>query len=242
MAGRDGAGGDPPALLRVRGLQRAFDGGMAVDGLDLDVRRGWCTALLGHNGSGKSTVVRCLGGQLTPTRGSIEIDGHDALADESAVRALRAVVPDPSLDRDDLTVHESVGRVAAAHGRSDADVHAVLEEFGLTSRRDARPHQLSLGLQQRAQLACGFVRPFDLLVLDEPSQYLDLVATEHLVARLHRELARGAGIVLTSHDPDLARAVADEAIILEDGREVARGAPSTVLAGEAAVRAGLAWP
>lgn len=241
MAGRGGAGSGSPALLRVRDLRWAYDGGVAVDGLDLDVRRGWCIALLGHNGSGKSTVVRCLGGHLTPTEGSIEIDGHDALLDDPAVRALRAVVPDPSLDGDGLTVRETVGRAAAAHGLGDDAVDAVLEEFGLTSRRDARPHQLSLGLQQRAQLAGGFVRPFELLVLDEPSQYLDLVATEHLVERLHGELARGAGIVLTSHDPDLARAVADEAIILEDGREVARGAPDAVLAGDAAVRAGLAW-
>jgi ABC-2 type transport system ATP-binding protein len=234
-------GGAPGTLLRVRGLRRAFDGVVAVDGLDLDVRRGWCIALLGHNGSGKSTVVRCLGGQLPPSRGSIEIDGHDALVDGPAVRALRAVVPDPALDRGDLTVRESVGRVAAAHARGEDAVDAILDEFGLTSRRDARPHQLSLGLQQRAELARGFVRPFELLVLDEPSQYLDLVATEQLVARLDGEPARGAGIVLTSHDPDLARAVADEAIILEDGREVARGTPDEVLAGDAAVRAGLAW-
>jgi ABC-2 type transport system ATP-binding protein len=232
-------------VLRVRGLGRDHDQVVALDGLDLDVPRGGCAALVGHNGSGKSTAVRCLGGQLEPSRGSIEIDGRDAVADPSAVARLRAVVPDPSVTADGATVREQLERVTATHdlGPRAADaVDHTLELLGLTSRQHAAHHQLSRGLRRRAELACGLVRPADLLVLDEPTAYLDEASVDVVVRRLADALDHGVGVVLTTHDPDVARFLADEVIVLEDGRVADRGTPEQVLVGAAAARAGLAAP
>jgi ABC-2 type transport system ATP-binding protein len=237
--------GPAGALLRVRGLGRDHGEVVALDGLDLDVPRGRCVAVVGHNGSGKSTVVRCLGGQLEPSRGSIEIDGRDAVADPVAAARRRAVVPDPSVTTDGTTVREQLERVASAHGlgpRAGAAVDHTLELLGLTSRQHAAHHQLSRGLRRRAELALGLVRPADLLVLDEPTAYLDEVSVEVVVRRLAEALEDGTGIVLTTHDPDVARFLADEVVVLEDGRVADRGTPEQVLAGAAAERAGLAAP
>jgi ABC-2 type transport system ATP-binding protein len=232
-------------LLRARDLGVRFDEVVALAGLDLELQRGSCVAVVGHNGCGKSTLVRCLGGQVAPTAGHLEVDGRDPAEDPDRTARLRAVVPDPAVTDEDRTVREQLAAVATAHGLGpavDGAVTTTLEAFGLTSRLEARPHQLSLGLRQRAQLATAFVRPAELLLLDEPTQYLDVAATEALVERLFDAMARGAGIVLTSHDPELARAVADEVLVLEDGRPVDRGAPQTVLSGAAAERAGLVLP
>jgi ABC-2 type transport system ATP-binding protein len=237
----DGASAGAP-LLRARDLTCAFDGRVALESLDLEVPRGWCVALVGHNGSGKSTAVRCLGGQQAPTRGEVRIGGFDAATAGADVARLRSVVPDEGVDALDLTVRERVEHVASEHGLGDRAPSAaagILEQLGLHSRREAHAHQLSLGLHQRAQLACGLVRPFELLILDEPTRYLDVVATEQVVDRLVAELDRGCGLVLTSHDPELVRALADEALVLEEGRTVARGTPDDVLVSDAAVRAGL---
>ncbi len=230
------------ALLVVHDLGKRYDDVVALAGLELTLARGTCVALLGHNGSGKSTAVRCIGGQLAPSSGSVVIDGRDAADDDVATRATRAVVPDAPAFYPDLTVREHVELVATAHGLGSevADtVAAVLDEFGLTSRADALPQQLSSGLRQRAQLACGFVRPFDLLLLDEPTQYLDAASSERLRRRLLAEKARGAGLLLTTHDPDLVRGLADEVIVLEDGVVAARGDHASALASDAAARAGL---
>lgn len=241
-------GGQPTPgspLLHVRALAKRYDGVIALDGLDLAVERGSCVALLGHNGSGKSTAVRCIGGQLPPSEGRVLIDGRDAADDDVSTRATRAVVPDAPAFYPDLTVREHLELVATAHGLGaalDATISAVLEEFGLTSRAEALPQQLSSGLRQRAQLACGVVRPFDLLLLDEPTQYLDAASSDRLRTRMLAEKARGAGILVTTHDPDLVRGVADEVIVLEDGVVAVRGDHATALASEAAARAGLRAP
>lgn len=237
---------DPGApLLEVRDLGKHYDGVVALDGLDLEVGRGSCVALLGHNGSGKSTAVRCIGSQLAPSSGSIRVDGRDTADDDVHTRATRAVVPDAPAFYPDLTVREHVELVATAHGlraELEATIATVLDELGLASRAEALPQQLSSGLRQRAQLACAFVRPFDLLLLDEPTQYLDAASSDRLRIRLLAEKARGAGIVVTTHDPDLVHGLADELIVLEEGLVAARGDEATALASAAATRAGLQAP
>lgn len=227
-------------LLRVRDLGRDHGEVVVLDGLDLDLSAGGCVALVGMSGGGKSTALRCLAGQLVPTRGTIELAGTDVTADPSAGSDLRAAVPDPAATPEALTVREQLAAVAAAHGAASGAVDEVLDLLGLTSRQDLRHHQLSRGLRRRAELACGLARPAQLLLLDEPTGELDERSVEVVVRELGRRLDRGVAVVLATHDPDVARYLADEVLVLEDGRVADRGAPDVVLAGAAAERAGLA--
>lgn len=231
-------------LLEVRGLTKHYGEVVALAGLDLDLDRGGCVALVGHNGSGKSTALRAIGGQLRPTAGSVRIDHLDVLAtrDPVGTRALLSVVHDAPAFYPDLTVREHVELVATAHGLGtgvDQAADTLLAELDLTGRAGHLPQMLSRGMRQKAQLACGLVRPFDLLLLDEPAQHLDRDAQRWLRDRLHAEKERGAGILLSTHDPAFLRGLADEVVVLVEGEVGARGAPAAALASPAAARAGL---
>lgn len=235
------------ALLEVRGLTKRYADLVALADLDLDVDRGRCVALLGHNGSGKSTALRAIGGHLEPTAGQVRVDGVDILAarDPVASRATRSMVHDAPAFYPDLTVREHVELVATAHGLGrdvDAAVDTLLAELELTHRAGHLPQMLSAGMRQKTQLACGLVRPFDLLLLDEPAQHLDRAASGWLHRRLAAERDRGAGVLLSTHDPAFVRALADEVVVLVDGEVGARGPVEVALASEAAARAGLDGP
>lgn len=210
-------------LLEVTGLTKTYDEVPALVDLDLRVDRGACVALVGHNGSGKTTAIGCIGGRVRPTAGRVLVDGTDAVTarDPVAVRATRSVVGDTAAFYPDLTVREHLEVVAVAHGLgqgTDTAITALLDELSLAHRADHLPQQLSAGMRQKVQLACGLVRPFDLLVLDEPAQYLDQQTTAWLLERLRAERDRGAGVLLSSHDAGFVAEVADEVLVLTDGR------------------------
>ena len=209
-------------LLEVEGLSKRYDAVDALADLNLHVERGACVALVGHNGSGKSTAIGCVGGRLQPTAGRVLVDGIDLLAERDAVtvRARMSLVSDTPAFYPDLTVREHLEVVALAHGlgaETDTAVATVLDDLELTHRADHLPQQLSAGMRQKAQLACGLVRPFELLVLDEPAQYLDVETTDWLLGRLQRARQAGVGILLSSHDAAFVRELADEVIVLTDG-------------------------
>jgi ABC-2 type transport system ATP-binding protein len=166
------------SVLRVSGLRRDFGDLTAVDGFNLDLAAGECVSLIGHNGSGKTTALRVAAGQLVPTSGTVTVSGadvHDRRRGHVA-RARLAFVPDSPVLYDDLTVGEHLELVGLAHGvREDLDgrITMLLERLGLTARRDFLPRQLSRGMRQKTQIACAFVRPFEVLLLDEPVVGLD---------------------------------------------------------------------
>lgn len=209
---------DEVPLLRVRGLTRRFGEYAVVDGLDLDVPAGEALALVGRNGAGKSTVLRCVTGADTPTAGTVELAGHPV--DERSPRTRRdlAVVMDDLDFFPDLSVVEHLDLFARAHGTVDAEsvVDAVLAEVKLVPQSDQLPGTLSSGQRRRLALASAFVRPRRLLVLDEPEQRLDTEGLEWLTGRLQDEKTQGLGVLLASHDPDLVAAVADHVVRLGD--------------------------
>lgn len=166
------------SVLRVSGLRGDFGDLTAVDGFDLDLAASECVSLIGHNGSGKTTALRVTAGQLVPTSGTATVGGadvHDRRLGHIA-RARLAFVPDAPVLYDDLTVGEHLELVGLAHSVSDEldeQIAVLLERLGLAARRDFLPRQLSRGMGQKTQIACAFVRPFEVLLLDEPVVGLD---------------------------------------------------------------------
>lgn len=205
---------EPPALLRVRDLVRRFGEVEVVNGLDLDVAAGTAVALVGRNGAGKSTVLRCITGADKPTSGTIELDGEEMDERSPKVRSALAVVMDDMDFFPDLSVVEHLDLFAKAHRVPDAEsvVDEILEELGLRPQSGQLPGTLSSGQKRRLALASAFVRPRRLLVLDEPEQRLDTAGLEWLAARLQREKAEGLAVLLASHAPQLVEAVADRVV------------------------------
>jgi ABC-2 type transport system ATP-binding protein len=210
-------------VLRTRGLAHRYGRLTALEGLDLELRAGECLALIGANGSGKSTAVRSIAGLLAPTAGEVRVAGADPHAEPDAerARAALALVPDTPLLYDDLTVAEHLELVGVAHGVGEEElgerVPGLLERLGLGDRADFLPRELSRGMRQKAQLACALVRPADLLVLDEPVVGLDPPSQRLLGELLGEATAAGVAVLLTTHQLAFADGLADRAVMLQEG-------------------------
>ena len=207
--------GEAP-VLRVRGLSRTFGEVEVLSGFDLDVAAGSAVALVGRNGSGKSTALRCMTGTDEATAGTVELDGTPY--DERTVRVRRdvAVVLDDLDFFPDLSVVEHLDLLARAHRVDDADevVDQILNDLGLIPQSGQLPGTLSSGQRRRLSLASAFVRPRRLLVLDEPEARLDTDGVEWLSRRLVEEKQAGLAIVFASHSEALVEAVADRVVEL----------------------------
>jgi ABC-type multidrug transport system ATPase subunit len=215
--------------LDVRGLSRSYGRLVALARLDLKLRAGECVALIGANGSGKSTAVRTIAGQLEPSDGSVLICGIDPHVEPGAqeARAALALVPDTPLLYDDLTVRQHLELVALAHDVDrdglDERIDALLERLGLTARAGFLPAELSRGMRQKTGLACALIRPAQLLVLDEPVVGLD-PPSQTLLRELLLEAKRNdTAVLFTTHQMHFADGVADRAILLDEGTVLDRG-------------------
>jgi ABC-2 type transport system ATP-binding protein len=212
------------ATLEVNGLCKRYGRLEALTGFDLVLAPGECVALMGPNGSGKTTALSAIAGLLTPTAGTVHVGGHPMHEEPAAIEARRrlAFVPDQPLLYDDLTVANHLRLVAQAHGvPSDGledDMATLLDRLALGHRSDFVPHELSRGMRQKAQLACALIRPFDVLVLDEPVAGLDVAAVDTLADILAEQRARGAGVLVSTHEPEFAARVAARVLAMHDGR------------------------
>ncbi|WP_327289229.1 ABC transporter ATP-binding protein [Streptomyces sp. NBC_01198] len=219
------------ALLRLRKVSRTYGSRRALHPLDLDLVAGQCVALYGQNGSGKSTLLRIAAGRDAPTSGDALFAGRAVSEDDPEVRARVAVVGDTVACYPDLTVREHLELVTVAHAVDDADawIDQVLADRRLSDHARALPGSLSSGQLQSLLLAAALVRPRDLLILDEPEQRLDPAARRRLAELLVAEKGDGVAVLLATHQPDLAEAVADRMIALDDGEVIADGSPAAVL-------------
>jgi ABC-2 type transport system ATP-binding protein len=197
--------------LTVTGLTRHFDDVVILDDVAFELHSGQAAALVGPNGSGKTTLLRCVVGADIPDEGDVLLDGKRLVESDPQVRAAMACALDDADFFPDLSVVEHLELLARAHGVADpgALVEATLSELDLTGQRDQLPVTLSSGQRRRLTLGACLVRPRKLLVLDEPEQRLDAEGREWLAAKLSAEKADGCAILLATHDPHLADAVAD---------------------------------
>lgn len=212
-----------------------------VDGLDLDLPHGKVTAIVGANGCGKSTLLRALARLLVPRAGTVLLDGQDlhSLPTRDVARRL-GLLPQGPVTPDGITVSDLVRRGRTPHTSvfrqwSPADQRAVdhaLATTGMTALADEQVDALSGGQRQRAWLAMVVAQDTRLLLLDEPTTYLDMahqLDVLELVRGLH---AGGRTVVMVLHDLNQAARYSDHLIAMRAGRVVAAGAPAAVLTPE----------
>jgi ABC-2 type transport system ATP-binding protein len=222
----------PPAVS-VRGLRKSYDGvTQALDGVDLDVRRGEVLAILGPNGAGKTTLVEILEGHRTADAGDVSVLGHDPAKRERAFRArIGIVLQEEGIDQT-LSVREVVELYSAAYPHPRPAME-VLDLVGLGDRPGVRVSALSGGQRRRLDLALGIAGDPELVFLDEPTTGFDPSARRQsweLISAL-RDL--GKTILLTTHYMDEAQHLADRVVVIARGKVIAEGAPDTLGAGVA---------
>lgn len=220
-------------LVVAEDLGRDFGDVTALESLDLVLDGGEAVALIGHNGSGKTTALSMIAGRLEPTRGTVHIDGVDVhrRAGSATVRALVSFVPDAPALYPDLTVADHLDLIGMAHGVDHIDerIEMLVDVFGLEERKLLLPRELSRGLRQKTQLACGLLRPYQVLILDEPVSGLDPPSRQALHDLLNRVKAEGALVLFSTHDLGFAEGLADRIVVINDSRVVAVGTREEVV-------------
>lgn len=196
-------------VLSASKISKSYGPNKIVNNFSLDVHAGEAVALVGRNGSGKSTILRCLIGADRPDEGTVQVLGIKMSETNPEVRRHVATVIDDLDFFPDLSVVEHLDLLARAHGLENPDdlVDEVLDEVQLVAQAGQLPTTLSSGQRRRLALATAFVRPRSLLVLDEPEQRLDVEGVEWLGRRLRAEKDEGLAIVLASHEPALLDAI-----------------------------------
>jgi ABC-2 type transport system ATP-binding protein len=212
-------------VLRLIDLHRRFDGVVALDGVSFEVPEGRIVGFVGRNGSGKTTTMRITLGVLQPDAGSVV--WRDRPVDAVSRRRF-GYMPEERGLYPKMRVHEQLVYLARLRGtpkdvaRSRAT--ELLELLEVVGDPRARIETLSLGNQQRVQLAAALVHQPDVLVLDEPFSGLDPVGVDVLTAVLRREAReRGVPVVFSSHQLELVERVCDEVVLIDHGKVVARG-------------------
>ncbi|MBL4847988.1 MAG: ABC transporter ATP-binding protein, partial [Planctomycetes bacterium] len=222
--------------LSVEGLVKEYKGGLkAVDGLSFQIGRGEVYALLGPNGAGKTTTIRTVVTLLRPTAGTVKVAGHDVLTDADAARAKLGYVPQEiALDRylsgrQHLELSARLYRVPKETAKER--IEALLEVVELSDRADDGIKTYSGGMKKRLEIACGLIHQPELLVLDEPTQGLD-IQTRYRIWDFVAELReKGTSVLLTTHDMEEADQLADRIGIVDHGKLQAEGTSVELKAG-----------
>ncbi|GAA0939287.1 daunorubicin resistance protein DrrA family ABC transporter ATP-binding protein [Nonomuraea longicatena] len=216
----------------MRGLTKSFGATRVLTGIDLTVPTGSLVALLGPNGSGKTTTVRILTTLLAPDGGTAVVGGHDVTREGVAVRrtigltSQQATVDDLLTGRENLELFAGLYRLGGRQARRRAG--ELLERFALTDAADRRAGTYSGGMRRRLDLAVSMVSAPSILFLDEPTTGLDPRSRADLWAVIRDLLASGTTILLTTQYLEEADQLADRVVVIDGGRVVADDSPEAL--------------
>ena len=214
-------------MIQVQGLAKSFGAVRAVQGVSFSARDGEITGLLGPNGAGKTTTLRMLYTLMRPDAGSIHVDGVDALAEPLAVRRSLGVLPDARGIYKRLTARENIDYFAALQGMAPAEARvradALIAALGMGELAERRVEGFSQGERVKTAIARALVHDPRNVLLDEPTNGLDVMATRSLREFLRGLRAAGRCVLLSTHLMQEVAALCDRIIIIAHGRVVANG-------------------
>jgi ABC-2 type transport system ATP-binding protein len=217
------------AALRCEGLFKRYGPVVAVDGLNLEVRRSECFGLLGPNGAGKTTTIEILEGLLEPDGGEVEVLGWRWHEGQRRLRERLGIQLQETRLEEKLTVEETL-RLFRSFYRQGRAVEDVLTMVELEGKRSSRVGKLSGGQRQRLAVGCALVGRPELLFLDEPTTGLDPQSRRQLWGLLDGFRRDGGTILLTTHYMEEAETLCDRVAIVDRGRVIALGTPGELIA------------
>ena len=234
------AQGAGDCAVQVRGLHKRYQGMAAVDGIDLQIRRGEVFALLGPNGAGKTTTVEILEGHRSRDSGEVSVLGVDPARGDRAWRSRIGIVAQSESAAAELTVREMISHFSAYYPNA-RDPGEVIAAVGLGDQADRRLRRLSGGQRRRVDVALGIVGNPELLFLDEPTTGFDPQARRLFWELISGLAGNGTTILLTTHYLDEAEALADRVAVLAGGRIAAIGTPADLGGRAAAATVTVSW-
>ena len=214
-------------MIEANDLHKAFGAVKAVDGVSFIARDGEITGLLGPNGAGKTTALRMLYTLMTPDRGTVRVDGVDATQRTHEVRRRLGVLPDARGLYKRLTARENIAYFARLHGLDEATTqartYALIDALDMRDIADRRTEGFSQGQRVKTAIARALVHDPGNVILDEPTNGLDVMATRAMRVFLHKLRAEGRCVLFSSHIMQEVAALCDRIVVIAKGRVVAAG-------------------
>jgi ABC-2 type transport system ATP-binding protein len=222
----------PQRQLEIDGISKRYGQTVAVQDLTFEIRAGELFGFVGRNGAGKTTTMRIVLGVLAPDAGAVRWLGQPLTLE---TRRRIGYMPEERGLYPKMHVAEQLAYLGELHGMTGVDAREAsgrwVERFGLADRRDAELQALSLGNQQRIQLAAALVFGPDMLVLDEPFAGLDPVAVDVMSAVLREQAEAGLPVIFSSHELELVERLCDRVGIIDHGKMLACGTVAELRAG-----------
>jgi sodium transport system ATP-binding protein len=219
-------------VISAEGLYKAFGRKQAVAGVSFTAPDGQITGLLGPNGAGKTTTLRMLYTLLRPDQGQVRVDGLDAAADPLAVRRRLGVLPDARGLYRRLTARENIAYFAALQGLDAASaqrrIEALIETLGMQDIADRAAAGFSQGERLKTALARALVHDPSNVLLDEPTNGLDVMSTRSLRDFLRQLKAQGRCVLFSTHVMQEVTALCDRVVVIANGTVVADGTPEAL--------------
>jgi ABC-2 type transport system ATP-binding protein len=208
--------------ILVEEFHKSYGDTVAVRGISFEVPAGTILGLVGPNGAGKTTTMRALAGILEPTRGRLEVDGHDLADDAIAAKAALAYVPDDPKLFEHLTVWEHMQFIAAAYRLSEWKSRAeeLIGQFELGEKRDSACSDLSRGMRQKVAICCAYLHEPRAIMFDEPLTGLDPYGIRTIKDSIRKRAAAGAAIMVSSHLLSLVEDLCTAILVLHKGRQM----------------------
>lgn len=214
--------------ISVNGLRYSYGDLEAVKGISFDVVPGEILGFLGPNGAGKSTTIKVLTGQLPPGGGGASVLGIDVSTDDPEMQARIGVCFEEKNLYLSMSATENLEFFASLYGIKDPDAAEVLRRVGLGNRANDRVKTFSKGMRQRMMISRAFINHPDVLFLDEPTDGLDPGTAAAIRTTIQEEAARGAAVLLTTHDMFEADQLSDRVAFLNDGKIVELDTPENL--------------
>ena len=215
----------PDTAIHIDGLRVLYGSFAAVDGLDLEIRKGELFGLLGPNGAGKSTTIRVLIGQRLPTAGRVTVAGLDVVREWAKIKPLFGYVPDRENHFEEFTGRRNLEFFADLYGVPRLRVRDCLRMVELEDAGSVPVRGYSLGMRRKLLLARALLHEPRVLYLDEPTANLDIHSAEIVHRILRERVEAGATVVLTTHDMDEVEKICDRVGIVCKGKLVALDSP-----------------
>ncbi len=214
-------------MIRIEDLHKRFGDVVAVDGISFEAPDGQVTGLLGPNGAGKTTTLRMLYGLMRPDGGRIEVDGAEVSADPQAAQAKMGILPDSRGLYPRLTPREHLRYFGQLHGCADLDarIDELVQLLDMGAIADRRSEGFSQGERVKTALGRALVHDPANVILDEPTNGLDVMTTRAMRGLIRRMREEGKCVLFSSHIMQEVSALCDRIIIISTGRIVAAGTP-----------------